>query len=132
MTKVLIIDDEPAVVDVLEKILQRAGYDVASAKDGTSGLRCQKDDPADIVVTDIMMPRVNGVQVIEALRREHPQCRIIAISGGGNFGPMGYKSEAITTSAYLAAAEKAGADAILTKPFDRKELLDTVRRLSST
>jgi DNA-binding response OmpR family regulator len=108
MTKVLIIDDEPAVVDVLEKILQRAGYHVASAKDGTSGLKCQKDDPADIVVNDLI------------------------ISGGGNFGPMGYKSEAITTSAYLAAAEKAGADAILTKPFDRKELLDAVRRLSST
>lgn len=129
MTSILIIDDEPAVVDVLEKILERAGYTVASAKDGTSGLKRQTANPCDIVITDIMMPRVNGVQVIEALRRDHPTCQIIAISGGGNFGPMGYRSEAITTTAYLAAAEKAGADAILTKPFDRKELLETIKRL---
>jgi CheY-like chemotaxis protein len=131
MTKILIIDDEPAVVDVLEKILQRAGHSVASARDGTAGLKSQDQNPADVVIADIMMPRVNGVQVIESLRRTHPATRIIAISGGGNFGPLGYRSEAITTTAYLAAAEKAGADAILTKPFDREELLETVKRLGA-
>lgn len=130
MNRILVIDDEPAVTDVLEKILQRAGYQVTCAKDGPTGLQSQQDNPAEIVITDIMMPRVNGVQIIDELKRRHPGVRVIAISGGGNFGPMGYKSEAITTTAYLAAAEKAGADAILTKPFDRKELLETVKRLA--
>lgn len=132
MSTVLIIDDEPAVIDVLSKVLQRAGHVVACAKDGPTGLQCQQDNPAQIVITDIMMPRVNGVQVIESVRRTHPDTRIIAISGGGNFGSMGYKSEAVTTSAYLAAAEKAGAHAILTKPFDRRTLLETVNRLAQS
>jgi CheY-like chemotaxis protein len=69
------------------------------------------------------------VEVITAIRRMRCRTGIIAISGGGNFGPHAYKPEAITTTAYLAAAQQAGADAVLTKPFDKDDLLEAVRRL---
>ncbi len=75
------------------------------------------------------MPEQNGVNVINALRQSGTKLRIIAISGGGNFGPLGYTPLAITTNAYLAAAKKSGADEVLTKPFDRQELLAVVSGL---
>ena len=75
------------------------------------------------------MPKMHGVDVIAAIRALRGNTRIVAISGGGNFGPLEYQPEAITTSAYLAAAQRAGADAVLTKPFDKSDLLEAVNRL---
>ena len=66
---------------------------------------------------------------MKAIRARRPETRIVAISGGGNFGPLEYQPEAITTSAYLAVATQAGADAVLTKPFDKADLIATVQRL---
>lgn len=127
MTRILIIDDEPDVAAVIGKILTRDGFDVVSVRDGAAGIAEAQAQDVDLVITDIMMPRMNGVTVIEQIRKLRPRARVIAISGGGNFAAMGYQAEAITTTAYLAAAQKAGAEVVLTKPFDRKELLETVR-----
>jgi hypothetical protein len=66
------------------------------------------------------------------LRREFPNVRIIAISGGGNYGPTDFQPEAITTSAYLAAADRAGADLILTKPFESADLYAAIARALGT
>lgn len=130
MTRILIIDDEPAVAAAISKILAREGFEVTAVRDGASGIAEAEKSALDVVITDIMMPRMNGVAVIEQVRRLQPHARIIAISGGGNFAAMGYQAEAITTTAYLAAAQQAGADVVLTKPFDRTELLETVRGLA--
>lgn len=130
VTRILIIDDEPAVAAAISKILAREGFEVTSVRDGPAGIAAAEAAPLDVVITDIMMPRMNGVTVIEQIRRLQPRARIVAISGGGNFAAMGYQSEAITTTAYLAAAQQAGADVVLTKPFDRTELLETVRGLA--
>ena len=75
------------------------------------------------------MPKMNGIDAVTAIRQAHPNVRILAISGGGNFEPQSYKPEAITTSAYLAAAERSGADAVMTKPFDRAQLMEKVDAL---
>ena len=83
----------------------------------------------DIVVTDIIMPKVHGLELIRILRGQYPRVRIVAISGGGSFGPLAYKPDAISTHAYLAGAREAGADEVLTKPFDMGDLLATIRRL---
>jgi DNA-binding response OmpR family regulator len=107
-------------------VLERRGFGVLSAPDGAAGLAlCRKELP-DIVVTDIIMPGQHGVDVIRALRREFPGIGIIAISGGGNAAVAGYQPGAIKTAAYMAAAEEAGADFCLTKPFERDELVNSI------
>lgn len=130
MTTVLIIDDEVDIRDSVGQILTRAGYTVRTAGTGTDGIAEYRREPADLVITDIIMPKGHGVDVIRTLRKEFPDARIMAVSGGGNFGPVAYAPEAITTSAYLAAATEAGANLVLTKPFDRSTLLEAVRKLA--
>ena len=97
--------------------------------DKTEGLEAVAQQPPDVVITDIIMPKVHGVELIKTLRERYPRIRIIAISGGGSFGPLAYKPEAISTHAYLAAAREAGAQEVLTKPFDLTDLIAAVRRL---
>jgi DNA-binding response OmpR family regulator len=129
MKSVLIIDDEVEVGHALRRVLERADFEVNIATSSHEGLALFDQQPADLVITDIIMPKMHGIDLIRNLRARHPAIRIVAISGGGNFGPLQYQPEAITTSAYLAAATEAGADAVLRKPFDKDELLDVVRRL---
>jgi CheY-like chemotaxis protein len=129
MSSILIIDDEAEVSRALRRVLERAGHAVTTCTGAEDGLKAFREAPADVVITDIIMPKMNGITLMHAIRELRPQTPIVAISGGGNFGPTDYQPEAITTSAYLAAAEKAGADAVLTKPFDKDTLLETLRRL---
>ena len=129
MQNVLVIDDERDVRDAIKRVLDRAGYSVRTTGDAGEALDELRRRGADIVITDIIMPKINGVQAIESIRREFPAVRIIAISGGGNFGITAYQPTAITTSAYLAAAERAGAHWVLTKPFESNDLLNAVERV---
>jgi CheY-like chemotaxis protein len=129
MAKILVVDDEVEVGAAIRRVLERAGYAVTLANNATEGLEAVAQQPPDIVITDIIMPKVHGVELIKTLRERYPRIRIIAISGGGSFGPLGYKPEAISTHAYLAAAREAGAQEILTKPFDLTDLIAAVRRL---
>jgi len=131
MTNVLVIDDEKDVLIVLREILTRAGFDVRIAESGLEGLEKLRHEPADLVLTDIIMPGMDGVATVRAIRNEFPETRVLVISGGGNIAPMEYEPSAIKTSAYLASAAKAGADLTLTKPFDRDELIEAVRNLTS-
>jgi CheY-like chemotaxis protein len=127
--KILIIDDEKDVRFVLREVLQRAGYEVGVAADAREGLDKLAADGADLVVTDVIMPGMNGVAAIEQIRADHPDTPIIVISGGGNVAPLNYEPGAISTSAYLESAKKAGADRTLTKPFERQEIVDAVNNL---
>lgn len=127
MTKsVLIIDDEPAVRAALKRVLERAGYAVRLAPSGDAGLQELRQQPADIVITDIIMPGIDGVATVKAIAREFPRARIVAISGGGNYGAAEYRPKAITTTAYLTAAQHAGAHAVLTKPFETDDVLRAI------
>jgi two-component system, cell cycle response regulator CpdR len=129
MATVLVVDDENEVGAVIRRVLERAGYTVTVANSAASGLEAVAAQPPDVVITDVIMPKVHGVELIKILRERYPRTRVIAISGGGSFGPLAYKPEAISTHAYLAAAREAGAQEILTKPFDLTDLLAAVRRL---
>jgi CheY-like chemotaxis protein len=126
MKTVLIIDDEEAVRGALKRVLERAGYTVRLAASGPEGLLALRAQVADVVITDIVMPKVHGVETIKAIVQEFPQIRVVAISGGGNFGASEYKPNAITTTAYLTAAQSAGAHAVLTKPFETRDVLQAI------
>lgn len=129
MASILVVDDEIEVGEAIRRVLERAGFVVAVAHSADEGLQAVEEQQPDIVVTDVIMPKVHGLELIKVLRARYPRVRIIAISGGGSFGPTSYKPDAISTHAYLAAAREAGAEEILTKPFDMDELLAAVRRL---
>src|SRR5271165_7236083 len=126
MHTILVIDDEVDVRDGIKRVLDRAGFSVRTVDNAIDGMLELGRAPADVVITDIIMPKLNGVDAIDAILRAFPAVRIIAISGGGNFDVTGYQPASITTAAYLAAAKKAGAHCILTKPFTSQELIDAV------
>ena len=129
MQSVLVVDDELDVREAIERVLTRAGYSVRTTADAGDALAELRRCRADVVITDIIMPKINGVEGIECIRKEFPSVRIIAISGGGNFGVSAYQPHAITTSAYLAAAERAGAHLVLTKPFESMDLLHSLEQV---
>ena len=129
MQNILVIDDEPDVRDAIKRVLDRAGYSVRTADSAVDALLELERLPTDVVITDIIMPKIDGVQAIESIRKAFPSVRIIAISGGGNFGITAYQPTAITTTAYLASAEKAGAHLVLTKPFESVDLIQAVEKV---
>lgn len=129
MANILVVDDEVEIGEVVRRVLERSGYTVTVTNNATAALDAAAREPPDVVITDVIMPKVHGVQLIMTLRERYPSTRVIAISGGGSFGPLAYKPDAISTHAYLAAAREAGAEVILTKPFDLTDLLAAVRRL---
>src|SRR5579872_2432217 len=129
MPSVLVIDDEPDVRDSIQQVLARAGFSVATAENGHTGVQDFFNRPPDVVIVDIIMPRKNGIEVIKKIRETYPGARIVAITGGGNFGPFGYKPGTLVTEAYLASATESGADAVMMKPFHRTDLIALVRSL---
>jgi len=119
MALILIIDDETKIREVLRQILERAGYEVMEASDGREGINLYRERQADLIITDIVMPKKDGLETITDLRIEFPGSKIIAISGGGRLDPK----------PYLELAEGFGADRLLTKPFGHEELLEAVQDL---
>lgn len=118
MANILIIDDEDMVRMVLKQSLEKAGHSVTEAGDGEKGVAALSGAAFDLVITDIVMPRREGIETIIEIRKTAPETPIIAISGGGRIGPENY----------LDAAVKMGATHVFAKPFDRAELLQTVER----
>ncbi|HXR88538.1 MAG TPA: response regulator [Stellaceae bacterium] len=115
--KILIIDDDATVRYTLRRILLSAGYAVLDAPNGKKGVQLFQLEPADLVITDIIMPEQEGIETIIELKSREPQTRIIAISGGGRTGARDL----------LHMAERLGADAVLHKPFDTAELIKAVK-----
>jgi DNA-binding response OmpR family regulator len=119
MARILVIDDDPQVREMLKQLLERAGYEVGVAPDGNAGVKINRADPAQLIITDIVMPGKEGLETIMEFRRHFPAVRIIAISGGGKIGPHDY----------LNTAKAMGAQKTFAKPFDLPELLSAVWEL---
>jgi YesN/AraC family two-component response regulator len=117
MARILIIDDEPQIRSMLKLMLERDGYEVVEAADGVAGIKVYRQNPADLIITDLIMPNKDGIGMIIDLKKEFPQVKIIAMSGGGLNKPDGY----------LKGAKKLGAAYTLTKPIDREEMLRVVK-----
>jgi YesN/AraC family two-component response regulator len=117
MALILIIDDEPQIRSMLKLMLERDGYEVVEASDGIEGIRIYRQNPADLIITDLIMPNKDGIGMIIDLKKEFPDVKIIAMSGGGLNKPEGY----------LKGAKKLGAACTLTKPIDRNEMLGAIK-----
>lgn len=129
MAKIIVVDDEEDIRNVLKQVLERAGYEVQVAESGKEGLELLKDGGADLVITDVIMPGMDGVSLTREIREKFRDTRILVISGGGNVAPASYEPGAISTTAFLSSAKNAGADQTMTKPFDRQELIRIIGEL---
>lgn len=119
---VLIIEDDTVLLSAMTEWLKAAGYRVMAASDGARGLVLFRQMPADIVVTDIIMPEREGIETLMEVKAIAPETRVLAISGGGR----------VHASDVLTLARSLGADAILAKPFRRESVLEMVERLATT
>ncbi len=119
MKNILVIEDNENMLRMMNDLLSRSGYNVVSAIDGVAGMKAFRASKPDLVITDIIMPDKEGLEVIMDLVKETPKPKIIAMSGGGMMEPR----------TYLSLAEKLGADEIIQKPFRPAELLALVEKL---
>jgi CheY-like chemotaxis protein len=116
MSRILVIDDEAAVRKVIVRMLTSAGHEVTAAPDGAAGLRLWRETGADLVLTDLHMPEMNGVEVIRALRAAAPALPVIAMSGTGT----------TPEADLLQAVQQLGSIGVLGKPFSWEELLTVI------
>lgn len=121
MAKLLLVDDDEDVRYALGKYLRRAGHEVVEAQDGKAALSCLAGDGFDAIVTDIIMPEADGIELVMAVRHSLPDLPIIAISGGGRKDGFNY----------LPMAAALGAKAVLSKPIDPDALLAAVDKVAA-
>ena len=112
MKRILLVDDDELTRRAVHKMLERSGYQVRSTSDGQEALGLYQTDPTDLVITDLIMPDTDGLEMIQHLRRMDAAVRILAISGGGR----------VDEEEYLTVARKFGAIGVLSKPFTGQEL----------
>jgi DNA-binding response OmpR family regulator len=118
--RILLIDDDAAIRKLIRMILEKAGFEVVEAADGKAGIRAYRNHGADVVLCDLFMPDLDGLEVIRGLCREFPDVKVIALSGGGFQG----------TVDMLPAARVLGAVAVLHKPFKLQEILAAIHQTS--
>ena len=121
MAHILIIDDDVHILASLRDMLELEGHQVLDAADGNRGMNVLKKEQVDLVITDIIMPEKDGLETIMALRRDFPNVRIIAMSGGG---------EHIGQDDCLHWAKAFGAKQVLYKPLSRGQVLEAIGECS--
>ncbi|MFA5689959.1 MAG: response regulator [Kiritimatiellales bacterium] len=122
MGHILIIEDNEAVRGLFQQVLEIEGYSVAVAGNGHEGLAAAREREPDLVITDIMMPEMDGLELIQRLRANSPGLPVIAISGGMREAPFNFLSQ----------AEQMGANKTLEKPVALAELINAVKTLLAT
>ncbi len=121
MPRVLLVEDDVQVRNMLLETLTQEGYEVEEAANGKQAVEAYRANPPDLVITDIIMPEQDGVETIHALRREFPEVKIIAISGG---------SANIGGDYLLGTADALGAVRTFGKPVDVSKLLNAVEEFA--
>jgi CheY-like chemotaxis protein len=121
MPHILVIDDDAPVLSLFGQALENAGYSVALAPDGREGMRLLKQQKPDLIITDIMMPEMDGLELLTKIRKQHAEIPVIAVSGGMKIQPANF----------LPQAKKFGAQRVFIKPVELSELLHAVQELLS-
>jgi DNA-binding NtrC family response regulator len=119
MKSILIADDNRDFALSLQLALETAAYAVRVAENAREAIALQRANPAEVLITDLVMPEGDGFEAIDAFRKEFPATKLIVISG----------AEKLNTARYLAAAQLIGADATFQKPFEIEDLLSVLRSL---
>ncbi len=119
MSRILLVDDDEPFRKMLRLTLTKLGYEVVEAANGKEALRLHAALPADLVITDLVMPEREGLETILELRRQQPTLKIIAMSGGGR----------INARDFLVIAKVFGASRTFTKPFATADLAAAVAEL---
>ena len=117
MTQILVVDDDPKVRWFCRSVLQHAGYVVAEAPNGRAALAALREGPAELLLCDVFMPEMDGIETILQLQRHGHAPKIIAMSGGGSH---------LDRQNVLKIAGHLGAVRVLEKPFTADVLLDAV------
>jgi DNA-binding response OmpR family regulator len=123
MARILVLEDDSAIRSILRETLIACGHDVLEAADGRAGLRVFGANKVELVITDMLMPDMDGVELVRTIRAYGSPVRIVAISGG---------SDTVDAADLLTTAVRLGADAALPKPFhpgDLRELVGAVLAL---
>jgi CheY-like chemotaxis protein len=118
-TRVLIVEDERHIIESLAFVLESEGFEVTSELDGEAGLRRVRADPPDVLVLDLMMPKMNGLEVLKAIKAD-PALRslpVVVLTAKGRQQDR-------------RMAEEIGVDAFMTKPFSNRDVVEAVRRLA--
>ena len=116
MAHILLVDDDESFRLMLRRTLERVGHAVVEAEEGGAALHALRAAVIDLVLIDLIMPGMEGIETIQALRRSYPDLKIIAMSGGGRMKPEGY----------LRVAKAFGAVRVLSKPFDNQDLFTAI------
>ncbi|HVU18141.1 MAG TPA: response regulator [Candidatus Didemnitutus sp.] len=114
--RILVVDDDEMLRKLVQRTGLRYGWNVTLASDGLEAARLVMDTRWDVLLTDILMPGMDGVELIRLVRRRGPNTVIVATTGGGNFEVD-----------YLHMAQLLGARLVLRKPFGLQELIDVMR-----
>lgn len=117
MARILMVDDDPQMQATLPLVLADGGHQVTLAANGKQALRELRAQPIDLILTDILMPEMDGLELIRAVRKEHPGVKLLAISGG---------SARLPGTDALQVARLLGARRVLPKPFSADEVIAAV------
>ena len=116
---ILLVDDDEQFRGMLSEALTGEGFQVREASDGRQGVKLYAEQSTDIVITDLVMPGKEGLEMIVEMKRLHSDVKIIAISGGGRG----------STQNYLKMANAFGAQIVLAKPFSHREILEAISKV---
>lgn len=119
MADILLVDDNAQLLKLLNQLLTNFGHQVSQAANGNAALKLAQKQRFDLIITDIVMPDGDGLETIPALRRQFPEVKILAISGGGYQSPRDY----------LKMGTQLGANLALAKPFSPEQLRAAVDSL---
>lgn len=122
MAKILVADDNPEVLSVLRRALEIQGHEVLTVEDGRSALTLLDDEPVDLLITDLNMPELDGIELLLAVRENSPALPIVVVSGGG----------LLDKELLLDNAGALGAHRTLAKPLDLRALQQVVAQLLAT
>jgi len=112
--RILVVDDEPEVLEVMVDMLEQEGYSTRSTSDSREASQLLEETPFDVIVSDIVMPHLSGLQLLEIARRQNPDVQVVLVTG-------------YATNELAREALERGASGFIEKPFRIEQLLATLR-----